>query len=286
MSACRVGVVIATRDRRVELSHTLERLAALPERPQTVVVDNGSSDGTPGHVRRRHPDVEVLALGVNRGASARTVGARRLPCPYVAFSDDDSWWAPGALCHAERLLDSHPRLALVAARILVEPGARPDPVCAAMAASPLPRPPDIPGPPVLGFLACAAVVRRDALLAVGGFEPRFELGGEEELVAVDLAAAGWQLAYAEKVVAHHRPSLARDVAGRRRRVTRNGLWTAWLRDAPGLATRRSAQALAAALSDRGAAAGALDAARGMGWALRGRRSLPKRVRRDRRALAT
>ncbi len=61
--------------------------------------------------------------------------------------------------------------------------------------SPLPVEPDLPGPPVLGFLACAAIVRRKAYLEVGGFDPRMMIGGEEELLAADLASAGWGLAY-------------------------------------------------------------------------------------------
>ncbi|MDO0931403.1 hypothetical protein QQY66_06815 [Streptomyces sp. DG2A-72] len=35
---------------------------------------------------------------------------RHADTPYVAFSDDDSWWTPGALRQAADLLDVHPRL--------------------------------------------------------------------------------------------------------------------------------------------------------------------------------
>jgi N-acetylglucosaminyl-diphospho-decaprenol L-rhamnosyltransferase len=60
----------------------------------------------------------------------------------------------------------------VAARILVGPEERTDPVTALMADSPLPRAEDAPGPSVLGFLACSAVLRREAFLQVGGgFSP-------------------------------------------------------------------------------------------------------------------
>src|SRR4051794_13332451 len=190
-----VAVVIATRNRSTELDRTLTELAALPERPLVVVADNGSSDGTAA-VTASHPGVKLLSLGQNLGCGARTAGARTVSTPYVAFSDDDSWWAPGALSMAAGLLDRHPRLGLVAARILVGPEEREDPVCTAMAASPLPGA-GLPGPAVLGFVACGAVVRREAFLGVGGFEARFGIGGEEELLALDLAAAGWGLTYAE-----------------------------------------------------------------------------------------
>jgi hypothetical protein len=48
---------------------------------------------------------------------------------------------------------------------------------------------------VLGFLACAAVLRREAFRQVGGFNPALHMYGEEDLLAMDLAAAGWRLSY-------------------------------------------------------------------------------------------
>src|SRR3954451_12827111 len=117
----RVGVAIATRERCAELAGVLERLRALPERPPVVVADNGSRGGTPARIRARVPEVAVLELGENRGGGARNAAVEALATPYVAFSDDDSWWAPGALAHAAALFDAHPRLGLLAARILVGP---------------------------------------------------------------------------------------------------------------------------------------------------------------------
>jgi GT2 family glycosyltransferase len=162
---------------------TLGHLRALPEKPKIVVVDNASSAGTVEAVRHRYPGVEVIPLDENRGAAGCNVGVKCVDTPYVAFSDDDSWWAPGSLARAADLLDAHARLGLLAAGTLVGPEEREDPICAEMATSPLPAESDLPGPPVLGFLACAAVVRRSAYLEVGGFDPRLLIGGEEELLA-------------------------------------------------------------------------------------------------------
>src|SRR3954471_19774920 len=175
----RVGVAIATRERRASLEAVLERLLALPERPPVVVADNGSCDGTPAAIRARFPAVEVLELGENRGAGARNAAVRALDTPYVAFSDDDSWWAPGALDRAAAHFDRNPRLGLLAARILVGSDERLDPVCAVMAHSPLRAGDDRPGRPVLGFVACGAIVRRDAVLSGRRFHARYGIGGEE-----------------------------------------------------------------------------------------------------------
>ncbi|HEX8104964.1 MAG TPA: glycosyltransferase family 2 protein, partial [Solirubrobacteraceae bacterium] len=93
----RVSVVVITRDRVADLLNALAHLRALDERPRILVVDNGSGDGTGAAVRARFPGVEVIELGENRGAAARTVAVERSTTPYVAFADDDSWWAPGDL---------------------------------------------------------------------------------------------------------------------------------------------------------------------------------------------
>lgn len=225
-----VTVVIATRDRRQELVRTLQHLHQLTPPPPVVVVDNGSTDGTALAVRAQFTDVVVLVLRRNYGAPARNLGVLAARTPYVAFSDDDSWWAPGALQRATAALDSHPRLGLVAACTLVGPAHRPDPVNPLMAASPLPRPPNAAGPSVLGFLACAAVLRRQAFCAVGGFSSLLFFVGEERLLCYDLATAGWERAYLDDVVAHHHPCPHRPDPERRRVLElRNALLTAVLR---------------------------------------------------------
>lgn len=108
-----------------------------------------------------------------------TDGVGPASTPYVAFADDDSWWAPGALQGAADLFGVRPRLGLLAARILVGSEIVLDPVCHQMGRSVLGRAADLPGPSLLGFLACAAMVRREAFCAVGGFEEVVRFPGKK-----------------------------------------------------------------------------------------------------------
>jgi N-acetylglucosaminyl-diphospho-decaprenol L-rhamnosyltransferase len=279
-----VGVAIATRERREGLEQVLERLLALPERPPVVVADNGSADGTPAAIRARFPQVEVLELGENRGAAARNAAAAVLGTPYVAFCDDDSWWAPGALARAADVFGAHPRLGLLAARILVGREQRVDPVCIAMSRSPLPARPGAPGPAVLGFVACGAIVRREAFEQAGGFDVRFGIGGEEAPLAMDLAAAGWELAYVDSVVAHHHPAAGGVRPGRRAAMLRNEMWSTWLRRPRRAAVRRTAGLLARSGPRAHTAAGLAQAVRGAAWVARERRVVPAHVERGLRAI--
>lgn len=273
----RVGVVVVTRDRADDLAVTLEHLRRDAGAARVVVVDNGSRDGSVAVAATAGPPVEVVALPDNLGAAGRNVGAARLDTPYIAFADDDSWWAPGALSAAADLFDAHPRLGLLNGRVLVEAEERLDPVCAEMAASPLPAAPDLPGPSLLGFIACGAVVRRDAFLAAGGFATELGVGGEEELLALDLAAAGWGLCYVDAVVAHHHPSPSRNPAGRRRRLAHNRVWIGWCRLPVAWALRRTAEQCRRALADRAVAAGTVQALADVRGLRRRRRVLPPPV---------
>lgn len=278
-----LGVVVATRNRAFSLLASLERLASVDGAPPVLVVDNASTDGTPEIVRFRFPQVEVVALERNQSAAARNIGVEKLGCRYIAFCDDDSWWAPGSLVLAAQILDTYPRLGLLTGRVLLEPSGVDDPVCDAMSKSPLrPRQP-LPGPSVLGFIACGAVVRRGAFLQAGGFQERYGVGGEEELLAIDMAAQGWGLSYVPEVIAHHQPSSHRD---RRRRddiVARNALWTTWLRRPLHVALLRTARFAASALASRSARR-VVWAAAGIPWILRNRRVVPGWLEQDLRGL--
>jgi GT2 family glycosyltransferase len=270
----RVAVVVITHQRRAELLLALQRLRELPERPHVVVVDNGSTDGTAEAVGRLFPEMELIASPENLGAVGRNVGVARLDTPYVAFCDDDTWWEPGSLTLAADTLERHPRLAVVTARIVVEPAGTEDPIVAELRDSPVHGADWLPGPALGSFLAGASVLRREAFTAVGGFSERLWLGGEEELMAGDLAAAGWELCYLPGLTVHHQASRARDPHKRRRDGIRNTLWTTWLRRPVRPALRRTGHLLRTVPRDLVTARGLLAALRGAPWVLRERRVLP------------
>jgi N-acetylglucosaminyl-diphospho-decaprenol L-rhamnosyltransferase len=109
-----VSVVVVTFNALPYLERCLESVRGL----ETIVVDNGSSDGTVGLVRERFPEVRVveqenrgLAAGWNEGV--RCAGGR-----YVLLLNADAWLEPGAADALVRFADEHPEAAVVGPRLL------------------------------------------------------------------------------------------------------------------------------------------------------------------------
>ena len=272
----RVSVVVLTHNRVDELERSLRHLLRLPERPPIVVADNASHDGSAERLARGFPQVACVRCAANRGAAGRNDGVARVRTPYVAFCDDDTWWAPGALSRAADLLDAHPRLAAVAARVLVGADERLDATCEAMAASPL-EARGLPGPALIGFMAGAVVMRTAAYREVGGYEPRLFIGAEEGLLGLDLAARGWQMAYAAEVVVHHHPSSLRRSRHRHMLLASNRIRIAWLRLSAGAAWQESLAALREARARALVVPVLCRVLRGLPWMLARRRVVPRPV---------
>jgi len=269
--AGKITLVIAARDDGAALMAAVQRALALPERVPVIVVDNGSGDDSAREVKARYPQVKLVRVPFDMGAAAVNVGAERAETPYVAVCDPHTQWAEGALAAAVHLLDFYPRVAVLAARVLCEPKGEEHPDSASMGRSPL-RSRGLPGRELLRVVPWAAVLRRVPFVEQGGFEPRFHRGGDE-LLAYDLAAAGWSLVYAPVVIAY-RPA---HLAGARDRSpqssARNALLTAWLRRPLSSAVRRTLKVLAT----RGAWSALRSALGDAAWVLRNRRVVPAQV---------
>ncbi|HLH26244.1 MAG TPA: glycosyltransferase family 2 protein [Chloroflexota bacterium] len=134
----RVGVVIVTYNSARVLGPCLESLRA--QEPAvaltTVVVDNGSVDGTPELARARFPEVRLIEAPRNGGFSYGTnIGLRALGlldgpsaasaplCDYVLFLNADTELPAGALGELVGLLARRPEIGAVSPRLVRLDGA-------------------------------------------------------------------------------------------------------------------------------------------------------------------
>lgn len=276
LRAPRISVVVLTHNRADEVTATLERLLALPEHPPVFVADNASSDSTVARVRTLFPTVRVIECGDNLGAAGRNRAAACVETDYVAFCDDDTWWKRGSLAHAVQLLDAWPNVGVLSARVVVGEDEVTDPTCTLMRASPLGSD-GLPGPALIGYMAGACVFRTSLFREVGGYEPRLFIGGEEELVALDVLAANQSIVYCEQLTVHHHPSAARDSGLRRRTLARNAAWIAWLRLPWPQACRATLRALHLLAREGRLVRDGADLLRGFAWILPRRHVVPAAV---------
>lgn len=85
---------------------------------ETVVVDNGSTDGTVERVRERFPEATLLE-SENRGLAAGwNAGLAAAPASrYHLFLNADAWLAGDSLARLVAFADEHPRAAVVGPRL-------------------------------------------------------------------------------------------------------------------------------------------------------------------------
>jgi hypothetical protein len=158
---------------------------------------------------------------------------------------------------------------------------RPEPVHDDMVDTPVPeRRPGLPGHRIMSFLEGASVVRRSAYVEAGGFDPGMGIGGPEEHLAADLAAAGGELRYVPEVRVRHVPDHGEPTPRVRRLGLRNTLWFAWSRRPPGPALRWTLHVLRTSPRSVTTLLGVADALRGLPRVLRERRPLPEDAESD------
>ena len=108
-----VSVVVVTYNGLPWIEQCLDSVRGV----ETVLVDNGSSDGTVAFVRERYPDVTVVEQE-NRGLAAGwNTGVARTSGRWVLLLNSDAWLHEGALATLVSFADAHPEAAVAGPRL-------------------------------------------------------------------------------------------------------------------------------------------------------------------------
>ncbi|MDQ7857889.1 MAG: glycosyltransferase [Armatimonadota bacterium] len=241
-AAPEVSIVVLNFNGMPHLQTCLESLAALEgpaEQREVLLVDNGSTDGSPEWVRARFPWVRVVELGENLGfAEGNNRGAREARGGIVVFLNTDTRVDRAWLRElVAPLLAGDPALAATASRMLDWDGTGVDfPVYATLLGMPygaagdrsVRRPEDYERPQFLLFASGGAMaIRREVFLEVGGFDADYFMYHEDVDLGWRLWLAGYRVLYVPTAVVYHRSggSASGDAARRYFLGERNALIT-------------------------------------------------------------
>ena len=121
----RVTAVVLSWNGREDTLACLESLARIEtDGVATVVVDNGSTDGSPEAIEERFPEVELIRAGVNLGyAAGNNVGIRRAldgGADWVVLVNNDATVAPDLVDALVAAAGRHPDAGALAGKVYVD----------------------------------------------------------------------------------------------------------------------------------------------------------------------
>lgn len=189
-------------------SHLLPHVSRLPP-PETIVIDNASTDGSADMVANDFPGVRLIRNTENIGfGRANNQGIVLAQGHYILLLNSDTLLPPGVLAQLVDFMETHPQAGACSPRLLL-PDGRPQPYA-------------FGGDPSLGYLlrrgvnrllfkrplhdwaattsqpvdwvsgACL-LLRREALQQTGGFDEAFFMYFEDVDLCLRLRQAGWQV---------------------------------------------------------------------------------------------
>ncbi|MCU1690860.1 MAG: glycosyltransferase family 2 protein [Jatrophihabitantaceae bacterium] len=213
-----ITVVVVTWRGREHIARCLDSLRAQTLPHRVLVIDNASDDGTAG-ILGRYPEVRVVRLPANAGfAGGVATALSAVSTSRIALLNDDADADPAWLAELGRVLDDDPGLVAVTSWILLRDG-RTNSLGVALtpdghgfdlgfgerpAISPEAR-------DVFGFCGGAAMLRTQAVAAVGGFPAEFFLYYEDTDTSWRLRLAGGRIGVVPSAVVHHSHGASSDV---------------------------------------------------------------------------
>ena len=161
-----ISVVIPAHNAERYIGEAVESaLMQVPRPMETIVVDDGSTDGTAAALARFSTQIIYVRQDRRGAAAARNEGVRLSRGEFIAFLDADDVWLPGKLASQVRAFELDPSLDLVFAHVrqFLSPE---------LAAGEYAR----DSAPVPGRLSGAMLIRASSFLKVGEFSTQFAAG--------------------------------------------------------------------------------------------------------------
>ena len=213
-----VSVIIPNWNGAHHLAHCLESLRTQTcDEFQTIVADNGSTDGSLELLAQDYPEVQVLALGENHGfAGACNAGIGAATGRIIALLNNDTEADPRWLSEVIAAFEHHPEAGIIASKMLLF-----DQRDTFHTAGDFYRVDGIPGnrgvwqkdqgqydceEAVFGACGGSAAYRKTMLDQIGLLDEDFFYSCEDVDLAWRAQLAGWQCIYAPRAIVYHKLS--------------------------------------------------------------------------------
>ena len=181
---------------------------------ETILIDNGSTDGSVEYVRQEFPEVRVIALNHNAGfAGGNNIGIQACTGQYIALLNNDTKAHPRWLEALTTTLDARPEAGFCASKILLydQPGVIDSAgdllytcgVGEKRGRSETDRGQFAQLQPVFGACAAAALYRRSMLEDVGLFDEDFFAYAEDVDLSFRAQLAGYHCLYVPEAMVYH-----------------------------------------------------------------------------------
>ena len=157
---------------------------------ELLVIDDGSTDDGVAIIKDVFPKIKVVAQQNSGVGNARNAGIKLSEGELIAFIDQDDEWLPDKLERQWLLLKQNPYIAFVTCmqEYQIETGARlPDFFKKELRLA------------HRGFVPSAVLIRKHALVTVGGFNETLKFGSDLDLIRI-LRNAGYKEGNVEKVL--------------------------------------------------------------------------------------
>lgn len=210
----RVGIVVVSYNGEKWIRQCLDSTRETGLNLKVIVVDNGSVDSTAEIIKAEYPEVLFLQQGQNLGfGRANNLGIKKmleLNCEYVFLLNQDARLLPGTLSALVEIADSDKSLGILSPVHLNWEGTKFDPYVKVHISSSLTNwandvlfGQEKAWYPIDFVPAALWLLRGEALLKVGGFDPLFTHRGEDNDLINRMKYHGYSIGIAPRVFACH-----------------------------------------------------------------------------------
>ncbi|RJO66245.1 MAG: glycosyltransferase family 2 protein [Myxococcales bacterium] len=213
----RISVLMIAWNQREDLARCLPSLDAQTCRDfEAILVDNGSTDGSPSYVRETFPRVTLVEAGKNLGfAGANNLAAEKAGGDLLFFVNTDTELAPDLLAELERaarlypdydlfcpqMLNLYDRRAVDCKGMRFNPSLRAEMIGIGRPTDPFEKPFEVFGP-----TGGAMALRRAVYEKIGLFDAAFFFNNEDVDFALRAFGAGFRTLYAPTAKVYHKRS--------------------------------------------------------------------------------